>query len=222
MVGHQCTLTSFGKCLMGIRAAEAIDSRLLKATLEYIASHRDEKMDLFRENLINWGTEWAGVTSAHLAASDILATAYASAEPATPEYELMRAFVEERASRHWEQSYSKTDAAVGADMLANYGYAEIIGKQGPFVSACIRAGVGVFGPDIDYPPHCHQAEEVYVILVGSAEFRVGGGARAERRKARDTVQIPSMQHHGFRTTLEPVVILYLWQGGDLREKSTFV
>ncbi len=32
---------------MGVRAAKAIDSRLLKATLEYIASHRDEKMDLF-------------------------------------------------------------------------------------------------------------------------------------------------------------------------------
>ena len=207
---------------MGIRAAKAIDNRLLKATLEYIASHRDEKMDLFRENLFNWGTKWTGVTSVHLAASDIFATSYASAKPATPEYELMRAFVEERASLHWEQSYSKADTAVGADMLANYGYAEIIGKEGPFVSDCIRAGVGVFGPGIDYPPHCHQAEEVYVILEGSAEFRVGRGARAERRMARDTVQIPSMQHHGFRTTLEPVVILYLWQGGDLREKSTFI
>ena len=134
----------------------------------------------------------------------------------------MRAFVGECASQHWEQSYSKTDTAVGADMLANYGYAEIIGKQGPFVNACIRAGVGVFEPDINYLPHCHQAEEVYFILVGSAKFRVGRGARAKRRSARDTVQIPSMQHYGFRTTLEQVVILYLWQGGDLREKSTFV
>ncbi len=201
---------------------QASDRRILNATLEYVAKHPDKKMEIFRDNATNWGTGWLGVTPTYLAASDILETAFANSEPATPEHDLMNIFVSERTSRRWEQSYTKADKAVGDDMLANYGYAEIIGKQGPFVSEKIRSGVGVFGPGIDYPAHRHQAEEIYVILAGSAYFRVGEGAQPERREARDTIHIPSQLHHGFCTIDEPLVIFYLWQGGDLREKSTFV
>jgi mannose-6-phosphate isomerase-like protein (cupin superfamily) len=207
---------------MNGKTNQASDCCLLQATLEYVATHPDKKMEIFRDSATNWGTEWLGVTPTHLAASDILETAFANSEPATPEHGLMSIFVSERASRRWEQSYTKADKAVGDDMLANYGYAEIIGKRGPFVSERIRAGVGVFGPGIDYPAHRHQAEEIYIILAGSADFRVGSGAQPERREARDTIHVPSQLHHGFCTINEPLVFFYLWQGGDLREKSTFV
>ena len=40
-------------------------------------------------------------------------------------------FTQERDSLHWEQAYTHADSAVGGQMLANDGYAEIIGKQGP-------------------------------------------------------------------------------------------
>ena len=200
---------------------EAADRRLLDATLAYVAGHADAKLDAFRSDVAHWGEDWAGVAPAHLRASDLLADALAPAQSGAAERELMSVYVEERASRHWEQSYSAADAAVGADMLAGYGYTEIVGKRGPFLSERIRAGVGVFAAGVDYPAHRHRAEEIYVVLAGSGSFRLGEHP-PERRTAGAVVHVPSLVVHGITMDTEPLVILYLWRGGDLREKSTFV
>ncbi len=124
------------------------------------------------------------------------------------------------AQLRWEQGYTKSDELVGDDMLAGYGFAEIIGKYGPFISATVRAGMGIWGPHVTYPSHRHHAEEVYVVLAGSAEFQLDRG-NCEEKAAGDVVYIPSMLVHGFRTIHLPLIVFYIWQGGDLREKSTF-
>ena len=199
----------------------AADRRLLDATLAYVADHADAKLDAFRSDAANWGENWTGVAPAHLRASDLLADALALARFGTAERALMSLYVEERASRYWEQSYSAADTAVGADMLAGYGYTEIVGKRGPFLSERIRAGVGVFAAGIDYPAHRHRAEEIYVVLAGSGTFRLYGHPPA-RRTAGAVVHVPSQVVHGIAMDEEPLAILYLWRDGDLREKSTFV
>ena len=199
----------------------AADQRLLDATLAYVAGHADDKLDAFREAAANWGESWKGVAPAHLPASDLLADALPLASPGTPERELMGLYVKERASRHWEQSYTTADEAVGADMLAGYGYTEIVGKRGPFLSERIRVGVGFFAAGVDYPAHRHRAEEIYVVLAGSGTFRLDGSP-SERQTAGAVVHVASGLVHGITMTTEPLVILYLWRGGDLREKSTFV
>lgn len=195
------------------------DQRLLDAILAYVANHGDGKMDRFREPVANWGTDWHSVAPAHLPASDILEQCLALTNPDTRG--LMDSLVRERASRNWEQSYTKSDKAVGDDMLAKYGFAEIIGERGPFVSARVRAGIGVFGKGINYPPHRHQAEEIYVVLAGSADFRFGDTAPA-KYSVGNLIHVPPQMIHGFTTGKEPLVVFYLWKGGDLREKSTFV
>jgi len=108
-------------------------------------------------------------------------------------------------------------------MLAGYGFAEVVGLRGQFLSTRIRSGIGVWGPDIIYPPHHHRADETYVVLAGAAEFTVGEGAGASvsMRTAGDVVHVPSMTPHGFRTGEDPLVVLYMWQGAGLREKSSF-
>nr|MDJ0970654.1 dimethylsulfonioproprionate lyase family protein [Kiloniellales bacterium] len=115
------------------------------------------------------------------------------------------------------------DAVVGEDMLAGYGFVEVVGVHGPFLSTRVRAGIGVWGPDIVYPPHRHRAEETYIVVAGAAEFMVGEDpkASASKRIVGDVVHVPSMTTHGFRTRDDPVAVLYLWQGIDLREKSSF-
>lgn len=198
---------------------KAADQTLLEATLAYVANHADGRMDGFREPVANWGTDWRGAAPTHLPASDILAKCHEGSLPETRD--LMDHFIRERGSRHWEQSYTRADALVGDDMLAGYGFAEIIGKRGPFVSERVRAGIGVFGQGIDYPPHRHKAEEIYMILAGSADFQLGNGAPM-RRAAGDLVHVPSYLVHGFRMKDEPMIVFYLWKDGDLREKSTFV
>lgn len=204
---------------MNARTGKTADQTLLEATLAYVADHPDSKMDGFREPLANWGTDWRDVAPTHLPASDILARCLDRTIAETRD--LTNHFVRERGSRHWEQSYTSTDAAVGQDMRSGYGFAEIIGKRGPFVSNRIRAGIVVFAGGIDYPPHRHKAEEIYMILAGRADFQLGLDAPI-RHEAGDLIHVPSCLVHGLRMTDDPLVVFYLWKDGDLREKSTFV
>ena len=206
---------------MGGFIDETADRRLLDATLAFVAGHADGKFDAFREAVAHWGEDWTGVAPVHMTASDLLADALPLARSGTAERELMSLYVKERASRYWEQSYSAADTAVGADMLAGYGYTEIVGKRGPFLSARVRAGVGVFAAGVDYPAHRHRAEEIYVVLAGSGTFRLDGHP-PERRTAGAVIHVASQLVHGITMDAEPLVILYLWRGGDLREKSAFV
>ena len=197
------------------------DQRLLEAIQEFVAAHRDPALQRFQAGIAHWGSAWSGVKPQQLPAAQTLTRALAHTTPET--HPLTALFERESPWRKWEQSYSKADAVVGEDMLAGYGFAEVIGKQGPFVSTRVRSGIGVWGPNIIYPPHRHQAEEVYLLLAGSAEFQLGEGEilTKEMRATGEAVQVPSMTTHGFRTLEEPLVVFYIWQAGDLREKSTF-
>ena len=58
------------------------------------------------------------------------------------------------------------------------------------------------------------------MLAGAADFMIG---RAEgiRKTAGDVLFMKSNTPHGFRTLDEAFLVYYLWQGGDLREISSF-
>jgi len=195
-----------------------IDHGLLSALSAYVDGHAAAEVARFHRAFDGADAQWSAVGRSHLPASDILAAAEPLCAPETAA--IVALFCEARDTLRWEQSYKKSDGVVGDDMLAGYGFAEIVGKWGPFVSDGIRAGIGVWGPGIDYPIHRHEPEEAYVIAAGSAVFAVGEAAPAVC-KAGDAVFVPSLTPHGFRTTGEPLVVLYYWCGGNLRETSTF-
>ena len=195
------------------------DRRLLEAILDFVVTHPDPNVQRFADAAANWGDTWRGVAPVHLRACATLEQAAALTGPGT--VELLDAFVRARRSLRWEQCYTAADDAVGDDLLSNYGYAEIIGKQGPFVSSRIRAGIAAYGPHLNYPLHRHRAEEIYAILAGSAVCALGDDEPA-RRKPGDVLYHAPHVAHGLRTTGEPLVIAYLWQNGDLREKPGFV
>ena len=132
----------------------------------------------------------------------------------------LQAFARHSDRLRWEQSYRKQDGLVPDAMLDAYGFVEIIGLRGPFVSGRIRAGIAIWGAHLDYPQHQHQAEEIYLLLAGSAEFSFTGDA-AQTHRAGDLVFVESNRRHGFRTGKESLVLLYLWQAGDLRQTSSF-
>ncbi len=197
------------------------DQRLLDAVLSFVAGHPHPALQRFKPALADWGEAWTAVAPSYLPAVETLQAALplASSETRT----LAALVARETGSRRWEQSYRKTDGLVGDDMLSGYGFVEVIGTLGPFVSNRVRAGVGVWGPSIAYPPHRHQAEEVYVPLAGSAEFRLGEGDNLSMTTCGvgDAVYVPSLLRHGFRTKEQPLVVFYIWQAGDLRETSSF-
>ena len=194
------------------------DLELLDAVRNFALEHEDPLVEKFKPSIRDWGDQWIDVERVRLPVSQFLDDAIARTIPQTRS--LLETFARHHGRLCWEQSYKKEDGVVSDAMLAAYGFVEILGKQGPFVSESIRAGIGIYGPDIEYPIHRHHAEEIYIVLAGTADFMIGQ-AQGIRQSAGDVVFMKSNTPHGFRTGGEAFVVYYLWQGGDLREISSF-
>lgn len=199
---------------------EQDDWYLLGAIQRFVADWPGAEMDVFRADIADWGESRVEVTPRHLPAAETLGRSARHAIDDTRE--LLDAVIARSATRYWEQSYTKADGVVSDAMLANYGFAEVIGKRGPFVSERVRSGVGLYGPNIHYPPHRHAAEEIYLPLAGEALFEMDGVTEPQPRGPGNAVFMSSNRMHGFRTGDLPFAVFYIWRAGDLREKSTFV
>jgi Dimethlysulfonioproprionate lyase len=116
----------------------------------------------------------------------------------------------------WRQTY--TEADFGRRFLDSYGWSEWIGERGAFVSDAIACGVLLLGPNIEYPAHSHEAEELYLPLAGHAFWR-SGQSDWRLRPPGTWVHHPSWTTHAMRTALEPLLAAYVWRAGDLSAKS---
>lgn len=192
--------------------------QLRDALVDFALTHPHPAVAGFHAAIRDRQEHYSAVPPRRLPVADRLATAMLGAEPRARE--MLALFAQHEDLLPWEQSYRKEDGVVDDAMLADYGFVEIIGQRGPFVSTRIRAGIGIYGPHIDYPRHRHQPEEIYSLLAGAADFLIDGDYGNPRR-AGDLVHMPPNTWHGFRTGDQALVIYYLWQGGDLREISTF-
>ena len=198
--------------------AQARDEELLAALLHFTLNHPSPDVARFHDALRNRGDTYEPVTPCMLAAAGLMETSVAGSTG--EEKRLLQTFSRHGDHLRWEQSYRKTDGLVLDAMLDAYGFVEVIGARGPFVSERIRAGIGVWGPSIDYPRHHHQAEEVYILLAGSASFRLGDRDESDRY-AGDAVYVESNLPHAFSSGTEGLTVCYLWQAGDLRQISSF-
>ena len=43
----------------------------------------------------------------------------------------------------------------------NYGYVQLVGPKSIVEHRCVRVGIAVWGPNLHYPSHHHEAEELY-------------------------------------------------------------
>ncbi len=197
---------------------ELQDLELLTAVRDFTFAHPHPMVSTFKPGMRNWGDEWRAVEPQHLPAAEHVESGLRHARALTRP--LLQTFAAHRHRLRWEQSYRAGDGLVSEAMLEDYAFADIIGLHGPFVSDRIRSGILVFGPGIDYPSHHHAAEEIYILLAGNADFELHGEAPA-RRRAGDVVYVDPNRPHALATRKKALVIFYLWQGGDLRQKSDF-
>jgi hypothetical protein len=116
----------------------------------------------------------------------------------------------------WAQTYSALD--FGAGFLDRYGWTELIGLRGPIASDRIACGFLFLGPQIEYPRHSHEAEEIYVPLTGPTLWQRSDHEWAYRAPGRPIYHASGLAH-AMRTETEPLLALYLWRGGDLIQKS---
>ena len=116
----------------------------------------------------------------------------------------------------WGQTYSAQD--FGVEFLEKYGWTELIGLRGPIASDRIACGFLFLGPQIEYPRHRHEAEEVYAPLTGQTLWQRNNQDWAYRAAGLPIYHAPRMPH-AMRTETVPLVALYLWRGDNLAQKS---
>lgn len=109
---------------------------------------------------------------------------------------------------HWRATYKDTD--IGAEFMNQFGCYCIIGENGPFSSDAIRLYMVYMPARFDYPWHHHPAEEMYMVVSGSAVFKrmdqpneilAEGGTSFHK----------SNQPHAMETLSEPVLCLVAWR-----------
>lgn len=111
----------------------------------------------------------------------------------------------------WTQTY--TEAEVGAHFLQNYGYFELFGPTGHFRTTQLRGYIAYWGAGLKYDWHSHEAEELYVVLGGGAQFLT-----AENESwlaAGDTRLHSGWQPHAMNTGAQPILTYVLWRGAGL-------
>jgi hypothetical protein len=129
---------------------------------------------------------------------------------------LVHALVRSALTLAWRRSYSP--ALVGDTFYDNYGYAEFAGLTGPVPSAHLACGVLLLGPHLTYPPHRHEADEIYVPLAGSARWKHGAGDWTLRAPGA-VIHHARHEPHAMQTDATPLLALYLWRSADLAQSS---
>jgi hypothetical protein len=82
----------------------------------------------------------------------------------------------------------------------------------------MACGFLFLGPQIEYPRHRHEAEEVYVPLTGHSLWKQGN-QDWDYRATGLSIYHASWVPHAMRTETVPLLALYLWRGGNLAQKS---
>jgi mannose-6-phosphate isomerase-like protein (cupin superfamily) len=116
----------------------------------------------------------------------------------------------------WKQTY--TAAQTGQAFLDNYGWCEIIGTTGEVPSERLACGFLLLGPNTFYPQHHHEAEEIYVPLVGTATWEKGHDSPQEQPPG-TVIHHPRHMTHAMRTGDEALLALYLWRSDSLGQKA---
>jgi len=130
--------------------------------------------------------------------------------------ELLSEIKHAAASLTWRQSYGARQ--VCAHFLENYGWAEIVGLTGELASERVACGFLLLGPQTHYPPHQHEAEEIYVPLSGMAEWQKGEAGWLERSVG-SIIHHARHEQHSMRTASTPLLALYLWRSENLAQQS---
>ena len=119
----------------------------------------------------------------------------------------------------WRQTYDGRN--VPATFLDRYGWAELLGPYGAFACDHARLGLLLLGRETLYPSHAHAAEELYLVLAGTADWR-GGDGPWQPRPPGTAIHHPPHLPHAMRTSAEPMLAMYLWWGAELAVHAKMV
>ena len=90
-------------------------------------------------------------------------------------------------------------------------HVELLGPTGLVVSSKVRIGLYGMLPHSEYGLRTHPAEETYIMLAGSAFWKLGD-APYRRLFAGERSYHPSMMPHATRTRDDAFMSIYIWDG----------
>lgn len=88
---------------------------------------------------------------------------------------------------------------------------ELIGPNGMFVASDIRIGLLIQTGRFSYPHHWHAAEELYLVMQGTADWAVDDKDPTPRPPG-SFVHHKSLQPHRMETRDQPMLALWGWVG----------
>lgn len=105
----------------------------------------------------------------------------------------------------WTQTAAYVAQPPNADFLDGYAHATIT------ADAAAAVGLLLLGPHVDYPPHRHPADEVYLPLAG-ARWAHGDALPPDAEPAGTLLHHRPWQAHAMTTGDQPLLALYVWTG----------
>ncbi len=121
---------------------------------------------------------------------------------------LRDAFVAAAPLAQWRYTYE--GSKIDPDFIERFGCYCMIGSGGFWSSAQLSGYVVYMPPGLHYPWHQHPAEEMYVMLAGSAEFHLQGQP-PQTLTAGQAVFHPSGVPHATTTHDDPMMAYVTWR-----------
>ena len=109
---------------------------------------------------------------------------------------------------NWKQSYEEKD--VGKKFLDKFGYFELFGPTGHFITFDMSLFVIFFDKETYYTWHNHEAEELYFVISGSAKFESKGDKPEILYKKKSRFH-KSFQPHSLTTLDSKCLCLVVWR-----------
>lgn len=109
---------------------------------------------------------------------------------------------------HWRDTYKGTRA--DQSFRDRFGCYCIIGDSGPYASETLRLFIVYMPAGLDYPWHHHPAEEIYMVLAGSAVFKRQNHPNSILTTGQTAVH-GSNQPHALETRDAPILCLVAWR-----------
>ncbi|MFK7938670.1 MAG: dimethylsulfonioproprionate lyase family protein [Roseovarius sp.] len=126
----------------------------------------------------------------------------------SPNAAFQQALITATPHARWQELYKDTD--IGEDFLSRFGFTCLIGDGGAFDSPSMGAWLLYMPAHLHYTWHHHLADEMYLVVAGSARF-MRDGAPDETLTPGQTMLHQSNQPHAMETGDSPVLCYIIWR-----------
>jgi dimethylpropiothetin dethiomethylase len=113
--------------------------------------------------------------------------------------------------------WTEGDLPVPASFRGRYAFVTLVGEGTPIPDDSCYFGLYLQAPATHYPSHWHAAEELYMVLSGTALWQLGTAPFAARPPGSQVLH-RSYDPHAMDTQAEPLLAMWSWTG-DLRAET---